>query len=285
VQDAKGAYVFSAFNHAFSRYILELRFTTFDNLKPDPSLPYYAEVQPGSNKLFSLYPVNANDPVKFIYSIDFHKGCLHQQADTNFTYLLPVSPGKETQVYEMTNPDKPAAGGGQLNNWYVLRLKMRPGDTIYASRKGIVTEVEDHDGSNDAGAASAGKENYIEIVQADCSFGHYGILRKNSAMVRPGQPVKPGQPIGLVGGDQYGRGSEIRFSVYYNQEEDLQGSENIHQHSIRYVHLKCWTKNNGRGELKHGAMYTGEFPLSVLTQEADKKNKRGKLSKKPLHHK
>ena len=142
MQNAKGAYVFSAYNHAFSRYVLELHFTTFDNLKPDPSLPYYAEVKPGPNKLFSLYPVNPNDPVKFIYSIDFHKGCLHQQADTNFTYLLPISPGKETQVYEMTNPDKPAAGSGRSNNWYVLRLKMRPGDTIYASRKGIVTEVE-----------------------------------------------------------------------------------------------------------------------------------------------
>ena len=172
MQDSRGAYVFSALNHAFCNYILELRFTTFDNIKPDPSLPYYAEIKPGLNKLFSLYPVNPNDPVKFIYSSSFHKGCIHSPVDTNFTYLLPIGPGKQTQVYEMSNPDKAMAGESRQDNWYVLRLKMKPGDTIYASRKGVVTEVEDRDGSNDAGAVSAGKENYVEIAHADCSFAH-----------------------------------------------------------------------------------------------------------------
>jgi len=205
---------------------------------------------------------------------------MRPQADTNFTYLLPIGPGKQTQVYEMTSPEKPQTGDARQNNWYVLRLKMRPGDTIYAARKGVVTEVADQDGSNDAGAASAGKENYIEILHADCSFGHYGILRKNSALVKPGQRVKAGQPIGLVGGDQYGRGSEIRFSVYYNQEEDLQSRENIHQHYMEYIQLQCWTKNNGSGRLKHGAVYTGEFPLPVLNREADKKSKKGKVKNK-----
>jgi murein DD-endopeptidase MepM/ murein hydrolase activator NlpD len=206
---------------------------------------------------------------------------MHSRADTNFTYLLPVGPGTETQVYEMTSsPGKLQTGDSDQHSWYVLRLKMRPGDTIYAARKGVVTEVADQDGNNDAGGASAGKENYIEILHADCSFAHYGILRKNSALVKPGQGVKPGQAIGLVGGDQYGRGSEIRFSVYYNQEEDLQNGENIHQHYMEYIHLQCWTKNNGSGTLKHGAVYTGEFPLSLLNRELEKRSKKGKIRSK-----
>ena len=40
------------------------------------------------------------------------------------------------QVYEMS-PDKSSDSA----SWYVLRLKMKPGDTIYAARKGIVNDM------------------------------------------------------------------------------------------------------------------------------------------------
>jgi murein DD-endopeptidase MepM/ murein hydrolase activator NlpD len=207
---------------------------------------------------------------------------MHPRVDSSFTYLLPSGPGKEVQAYEMTGSDKSSAESGQLRNLYVLRIKMRPGDTIYAARRGLVTEVEDQDGSNDAGGASAGRENYIEIIHADCSFGHYGILRKNSALVKPGQAVKPGQPIGLVGGDQYGRGSDVRFSVYYNREEDGQ-DDNKHQHTLNYIILQCWTKGNGKGRLRHGAMYWGEFPSRLLNGETVGKGRKVKAGSKRGH--
>ena len=140
---------------------------------------------------------------------------------------------------------------------------MKSGDTIYAARKGVVNEVQDQNGANDAGQISISTENYIEIVQADCSFARYGILKKNSALVKPGQVVRAGQPIGLVGGDAYGRGSDLRFSVYYYQEES-DPSQNGGRH---YIVPQIWTKKNGKGRLKHGVVYTSEFPPAVLNQE------------------
>ncbi|HEY4154798.1 MAG TPA: M23 family metallopeptidase [Puia sp.] len=280
-QDARGAYVFSGINHGFCNYILEIHFTVFDNLKADREMPYRAEIKPGTNKLFSLLAVKPDVPVKFNYSSTYHKGCIHPAVDSDFTYLFPITPGKEAQVYEMSSPDKPAAEGISDNNWYVIRLKMKPGDTIYAARKGVVTEVEDRDGSNDAGSGSPGKENYIELVHADCSFGRYGILKKNGALVKPGQTVKAGQPIGLVGGDQYGRGSDIRFSVYYYQEEEVSRNGELLWKGFRnYIHLQCWTKNNGKGRLKHGAVYRSEFPLAVLNQESEKKSQKPRMKAK-----
>jgi murein DD-endopeptidase MepM/ murein hydrolase activator NlpD len=141
---------------------------------------------------------------------------------------------------------------------------MKPGDTIYAARKGVVNDIQDQNGANDAGQASIGTENFIEITQPDCSFAKYGILKKNSALVKPGQLVKAGQPIGLVGGDTYGRGSDLRFSVYYFQEENGVLNQTAISH---YVVPQIWTKNNGKGRLKHGAIYISEFPASVLNQE------------------
>jgi hypothetical protein len=281
-QDSKGAYLFTAYNHAYCNYILEIHFTTFNNVKSDLPLPYRAEVKPGTNKLFSISPVNPNDPVQFNYTSSYNKGCIHPKADTNFTYLLPITPGKEAQAYELS-PDKSVAGAVQQSNWYAIRLRMKPGDTIYAARRGVVTSVDDNDAGNDAGLASAGSENYVEIVQGDCSFGLYGILRKNSALVKPGQPVKAGEPIGLVGGDKYGRGSDVRFSVYYYQEENVsQNGENIWKMYMVFVPLQIWTKNNGKSKLKNGAMYISEYPLSVVDQESPKspaKIKKGKIKK------
>ena len=109
------------------------------------------------------------------------------------------------------------------------------------------------------------------MVQADCSFARYGIVKKNGALVKPGQTIKAGQPIGLVGGDSFGRGSDLRFSVYYYQEE-LNASQNGGRH---YIIPYIWTKKNGKSRLKHGVVYTSEFPPVVLNQEvpAPKKGK------------
>ena len=75
---------------------------------------------------------------------------MHPVVNTDFTYLLPISPGKEAQSYEMSPdklPDTTKNGAAKSItdksrdsvSWYVLRLKMKSGDTIYAARKGIVT--------------------------------------------------------------------------------------------------------------------------------------------------
>jgi hypothetical protein len=258
-QDQKGAYVFSCVNYAFCNYILDVRFTSFTNVKCDQSLPFHAEVKPGYNKLFSISAIDPQAGVLFKYQSSFQKGCIHPDINEKIIYLLPVTPGTQAQVYEMS-PLKSTDSG----SWYVLRLKMKPGDTIYAARKGIVNDVQDQNGANDAGQTSIGTENFIEIAQSDCSFARYGILRKNSALVKPGQMVRTGQPIGLVGGDTYGRGSDIRFSIYYYQEENGMLKQTAISH---YVVPQIWTKNNGAGRLKHGAIYASEFPASVLNQE------------------
>jgi hypothetical protein len=263
-QDPKGAYVFTCVNYAFCNYILDIGFTSFTNVKCDQPLPFHAEVKPGYNKLFSISAIDPQAAVQFKYRSGFQKGCMHPNVNRDFIYLLPITPGTQAQVYEMS-PDKSSSDSGA---WYVLRLKMKPGDTIYAARKGLVNDIQDQNGANDAGQVSIGTENFIEITQPDCSFARYGILKKNSALVKPGQMVKAGQPIGLVGGDSYGRGSDLRFSVYYYQEDNGVLNQTAASH---YIVPQIWTKNNGKGRLKHGAVYTSEFPASVLNQEIPKK--------------
>ncbi|MHA4809719.1 M23 family metallopeptidase [Flavitalea flava] len=288
-QDAKGNFTFYGTNHAFCNYILQVNFTKLEDGKPDHSLPYLGVVKPGSNKLFTLTRANLNSTIVFNYKTNYNKGCLNPTVNPDFVYLLPLAPGKETQAYELQNTGDPAevsgspASGGTSpasssqvtldpTKRYAVRLRAKPGDTLYASRRGTVTGVNVGSELNDAGKAETESGNFIEIVHADCSFGLYGVVRQNSAFVKPGQLVEAGDPIGLIGGDRYGRGSEARFSVFYNQIWKDVPVENGKKDEIgwAYVPLKFWTKKNGKGMLKHGGTFISEHPENLVTQEMSK---------------
>ena len=269
--DRQGQYVFTCNNKDYCTYILHLDFTTLTNARADQALPYEAEVRPGINKLLTISPVNSKEDIKLNYKSSYRKGCLTPVVNAGFVYLLPITPGQETQAYRILNARGASSSPGGQDSGYSVRLRAKMGDTIYAARRGIVTAVDVSNSENDAGAATTSNWNFVEIVHADCSFGNYGILKKNSAFVKPGQTVEAGTPIGLVGGDTYGRGSEVRFSVSY-----YPGLINTQ------IPLLFWTKDNGKGPLRHGAIYVSEFPKAILTQELKKTP--AKKPKTVVHH-
>jgi hypothetical protein len=82
------------------------------------------------------------------------------------------------------------------------------------------------------------------------------VFKKDGAFVHPGQTVEAGTALGLVGGDKFGRGSDVRFNVCY-----YQGARSI------LLPMQFWTKKNGKGKLKHGGTYISEHPRVLLTQE------------------
>lgn len=268
-QDAQGNFVFSYNNKAYCNYVLQLNFSVLENAKSDHPLPFVTEVRSGTGKLLKLSKEKAADPIQLKYGYSTFKGCLNPTVDTGFTYVLPIAPGKETQAYEIQNTARSTPDGRQLKNWYAIRLRMKPGDTLFAARRGVVTDVNVSSGQIDAGQAGSDGFNYIEIVHKDCSFAQYGIVKKDGAFVKPGQVVEAGQPIGLVGGDKFGRGSDARLSVTYNQVKDDSQNSGAEVYSV-YVPLKFWTKYNGKGMLKHGGNFVSEHPQILLTQEISK---------------
>ena len=237
--DKKGAYVFSATNKAFCPYVINLKFTNLANGRSDHSLPFTGELKPGANTLFRISKIDPSQDLVYQYTFSVRKGCLYTTPQIDWGYILPVAIGKETQAYVTeTNTDAGRAV-------YAIRLRMKPGDTIFASRKGIVTAIDVGSSQNDAGLESTAGWNAIEIFQPDSSFAEYGVIKKDGALVKPGQTVEAGTPIGLVGGDAYGRGSEARLSIFYYQNETL-----------KYIPLQLWTKENSKTVLRHGAIYT-----------------------------
>ena len=261
-QDSKGNYIFSCFNHAFCPYVLRVEFTTLENGSADHVLPFEEEVKPGYTKLFTITADKGKD-VQLKYRNSSRKGCMNPSVKTDFVYLLPIAPGKEAQAFVVGNAGgnvgtgggKPLSGAGR-DSGYAIRLKMKQGDTIFAARRGVVTSIDASNTENDAGATTTDSWNYVEVFQGDCSFGQYGVFLKNGIFVKPGQTVEAGTPLGLVGGDRYGRGSDARFSVGY-----FDGTRTV------TIPLIFWTKKNGKGSLKHGGTYISEYPADIVRQE------------------
>ena len=254
--DKSGNMVFSCNNRAFCPYVVKVDVTTMDNLKTDHTLPYEAEIKPGISKLFTLTTIDKGKDIQVKYKTSYRKGLIQPVIDPNFTYLLPFAPGKEAQAYRIENH---GSAGDERDSGYAIRVRMKPGDTIYAARRGVVTAVSVSNAENDAGVNVTEGWNYIEIFHKDGSFGEYGVVKKDGALVKPGQTVEAGTPIGIVGGDKYGRGSDIRFSVSYYPGQ-INTAEPLH----------CWVKGNGKLMLKHGGTYTSEYPRAILMQEMSK---------------
>lgn len=266
--DNQNRYLFTCTNKDFCPYVVQIDFPTLTNAQPSHPIPYTAEVKPGTVQLITVAPIDKSKDIKLNLKTANRKGVMNPVVNLNFVYLLPITPGIETQAYRVVNVKGSAAAGAQ-DTGYSIRLRAKPGDTIYAARRGVVTAVEVGSSENDAGANSTNGWNYIEIYHADNSFAQYGVVQKDGAFVHPGQTVEAGTPIGLVGGDRYGRGAEVRFSVSY-----YPGVPNTN------IPLIFWTKDNGKTVLRHGANYIAEFPKAILNQELPK----GKTPvKKPAH--
>jgi len=257
--DQKGNYVFSCNNKAFCTYVLKVNFSTLENGRSDHALPFEAEVKPGINKLFTVSTEDKGKDIQMRYGSSYRKGCMTPVVNPDFTYLLPIAPGKEAQAYRIENRSGGGGGSAGQDSGYAIRLKMSQGDIIYSARRGIVTAVSVDNAENDAGASVTDSWNYIEIMHSDCSFAQYGVVKKDGALVKPGQMVEAGTPIGTVGGDQNSRGSDVRFSVSYYPGQNNTSAP-----------LHFWTKDKGRVVLKHGGSYTSEHPPALVKQETIK---------------
>ena len=90
---------------------------------------------------------------------------------------------------------------------------MDSGIYVYAAADGRVFEV--HDGEYDRSKhwRGGGLGNHIGIIHRDTNCTYYGHLMKNSLLVKMGDSVKAGQPIGKVGSSGKSCYPHVHFEV------------------------------------------------------------------------
>jgi hypothetical protein len=272
--DSHGDYQFTCVNHGYCNYILEIEFSMIQNLRSDFKSTYVGTVSPGQNFLFKLKKEAENQATNFRYTTRFIKGCVTPKINTAYTYLLPIAPGKQTQITELSYFMKKFANEEEPKDWYAIAIKMNAGDTVFASRRGTVMEVVAGVVLKESGYTMSTNDNFVEISHDDCSFGRYQVFKENQIFVRPGQFVEAGEPLGIVGGEKYASGPHVRFYVYYNiggkdAFKDIEKSYAANHYG--YVPMIFWARDIGKGRLNNNGNYTSEHPVDLVTSGMNKR--------------
>ena len=269
-------YVFMCKNNSPVDYTVEIQFSSLINLTADGTLPFKGTVHPGTSRLFGLKPSNQGAATDVSFTYFFYKGCIKANPQTDFTYILPIQANKTTEPFELTNIGEYYGKETPPKDWYVLGFKMTEGDTIYASRKGVVGEIEksqkDPKGDN---VSFTQNVNYIEIQQEDCTFARYELFKENGIFVKVGDKVQAGQPLGIVSGKNYIGGSHVRLSVFYAHIEPIlkDGKDTGKKYYSAYVPIQFWVDSKLQ-KLEKGKTYTSEHPEIIVTKEMTKKEKK-----------
>ena len=107
-------------------------------------------------------------------------------------YVLPYAVGKSYFVSQANC----SAGGHRGPYKYSYDFVMPIGTTVTAARAGMVAEIRMQFRNGQSGE---GESNWVKIRHADGTIAAYSHLTESGALVRIGDSVAAGEPIGLSG--------------------------------------------------------------------------------------
>lgn len=137
------------------------------------------------------------------------------KVDKKHKYLLPFPKGKS---YRIMQGNKSNFSHNLSSSLYATDFDMNIGDTITAARKGKVIFVKQDSQEYGSDRSFMGKANLVVVMHEDGTYGLYLHLDLKSALVRQGDLVKEGQPLGLVGMSGFTTKPHLHFVVQKEKE-------------------------------------------------------------------
>lgn len=131
--------------------------------------------------------------------------------DTLYNYALPFLKGKKYKVLQGQNSNFTHKGDFSR---HAIDFKMNVGQTVCAIRDGIVIRVKQIFNEGGKSKSYRDKANLIIIYHKDGTFSQYVHLKKDGALVKKGDTVKRGQPIGYSGNTGMSTEPHLHFAVY-----------------------------------------------------------------------
>lgn len=238
-----------------------------------------------SGTLFKLEPVDENRGINFSYSYSHILGNAKPKVSKEFNYLLPFKNGKEVVALDLSYLGK-RFGNSEPKNWKSIQFLTKPNDTVYASRKGIVVKLQNEFDEDTSTEYSYKKEaNYMIIEHADGTLAKYGVLKRNSMLVKMGDRVFPNTPLAVAGTYDKPENSQLRFEVYYLDKDaldtfHLRAKQTLANQKHYYTYLNpIFSTKNGATQLNAGEKYITSVTQEGIEYEMTKREKKKRLKK------
>lgn len=181
----------------------------YKNFQESPDTTHEFVVKAKSNYPFTtLKMTKGESSYSFSYSwIIGNKDAVHNDA---YLYRFPYA-AKTAHIISQGYNGKYTHRG---NSRYALDFAMKEGTKIYAARGGIVvrTKSDSNIGGYDKKFSKYG--NYITIAHNDGTLATYYHLKRHGVLVKIGERVERGFPIGYSGNTGYTSGPHLHFAVF-----------------------------------------------------------------------
>lgn len=246
-------YRLTANNFSYYPYEVTIKFTHLSNLRPRIVERTFF-VEPGKHILHRFRRFDEEASVGWQYETHYRMTLHKKNMDSNYPYLLPVNTDAR-----FLNPCKKDEELPCFHDRFLIEA----GDTVFCMRKGYVTALPYMDRID-----RLGNKTTLEVRHKDGTIMLYMPIYGESfePLVKPGEKVYPGQPLGVVTEDSF-----LQLSMYHFYDD-----------RIRVVPIKYHTPN---GLLLYDAIpHTDEVlkPLGVITREMSWREKR-RLKKGKLY--
>lgn len=215
-----GGYRFNCMVTENRPYYVIVYFNEIQGLTSSRLFPYIELVHSGLNQLFTLKKTSENCSSYFKYRYRYLDGDPKAKHNDEFPYLFPVKHGNSCKVSSLTYVgkfiNKEAPG-----TWAAYGFKVNPEDTIFASRGGVVIEVEEDFITPKDVPFFSSNRNAIRILHADGTIARYKNFKKDGIFPEVGDRIYAGTPIGISEPENSKRNQYISLMVYYPNGELL----------------------------------------------------------------
>ncbi len=187
---------------------LEARLDNLDSTGPNPVT---RTVAGGSREaVMTVAPVDERQRTWYRYWFDWTVGDRDARHDDGYIYRLPYERGKRYRILQGYGSSFSHTG----REHFTVDFDMSVGTPVHAARDGVVARVvEKHD--KGCWRDGCGRyANFVVILHDDGTTGEYYHLRRNGALVTPGDRVERGQHIAYSGNTGHTTMPHLHFGVY-----------------------------------------------------------------------
>ena len=277
-RNTNGDYVFFAQNTTNKVYHIVVDIPRMSGVKCGCQFPYSANAKFGKTQLFKLTKEGALSNPDFSWSWSYNEGYANPKINEEVVYALPIAPGNQTVVIGLQNIRNTFGDKPSPQDYYAVGFSLSAGDTVFASRGGVVQEIKKSSGTDKDGVNFSRDRNMVKIRHKDNTLGNYSIFKSNSFLVEEGQLVEAGTPLGLAGGENYTAGPHVRMWIQYlSYKRNLPKEE---RYRWNYLKPKFATANDGTRVVASNLRYEGLLTEDLIVQEMTKREIKRRAKKK-----
>src|SRR6478672_4372140 len=198
-----------------SDYLTEFTVTleaTMENVTPSRPVPF--TVDSAGRSSFVLVRFQRTDKTRgwsVRYQPYFQFGARRSTTSNDADYAMPFGPGRYVVMQGPRGTFSHFAGTGSEN---AVDWTCPVGTIVCAARDGRVVGVKQDSDRGGPDRALRPFANYIMIKHADGTYAYYVHLKKDGAMVKLGDEVTTGQPVGFSGQTGFASKPHLHFEVF-----------------------------------------------------------------------